>query len=94
MRNQAEDLVGLPFLAFFFLSGVHCLASWYLFSILRPYGRLSTSTFCWRIANGRSSMPLGQRVLGLAGLVVSMGEEASRIAPAGFIYILSEQLAG
>ena len=75
-------------------SGILMLAFWYLYAILLPYGKLSTTLSIlvldrnWVFVNvlGTTGSMLG--ILGLVGLYISLGEHASKLASLGFVIAL------
>lgn len=76
-------------------SGVLMLAFWYLYAILLPYSKLSTTLSLlvldpdWTLVNVLGSLGSLLGILGLVGLYFSLENEISTIATAGFLIAMA-----
>jgi len=75
-------------------SGILLLAFWYLYVVLLPYGQLSNTLSLlvlnrnWVLVNILGSLGAMLGIIGLVGLYISLGEDASMIATTGFVIAL------
>jgi hypothetical protein len=76
-------------------SGMLILAFWYLYAILLPYSKLSTTLSIlvldrdWTLVNILGSLGSLLGILGLVGLYFSLEDEISTVATAGFLIAMA-----